>query len=324
MVWSPVYAAVGGYWAVSGRGFPYPPELASDVAGPVAGRFGPAVAWILVITAGLPAAAAGTAMLRGARVLRPFLIAAGGVIAWGLLLMTDIDLLITPAYVPFIVFRLLTGTEIDSYVQALGQWTLIHQWLCLIGGYFWLAAPDRGRAIHSTRKDLAWPCGRGRVRLLWPHSIFRRLGRSGRPGQQFAEAVPATRRRRSIAMSSGDALVKAPSASNPEVTPMSSAAGRMLTQLVGSRLGRSQLPPNNRTLLAGIPSRRLRGPLQPIPRRTAGQLTSTCPSTTDTNSILRAAGWNARLRGSGSRVRAPRIQIQRTLALRGFNRWDSG
>jgi hypothetical protein len=164
VVWSLVYAVVGGYWAVSGRGFPYPPELASDVAGSVAGRFGPAVAWILVITAGLPAAAAGTAMLRGARVLRPFLIAAGGVIAGGLLLMTDIDLLITLAYLPFIVFRLLTGTEIGSYVQALSQWALIHQWLCLIGGFFWLAAT----VTYARRSvDACLHCGRRDRPVEW-------------------------------------------------------------------------------------------------------------------------------------------------------------
>ncbi|HSB91386.1 MAG TPA: hypothetical protein VLD63_15325, partial [Anaerolineales bacterium] len=31
VAWSLFYAAMGGYWAVSGRGFPYAPELVSDV-----------------------------------------------------------------------------------------------------------------------------------------------------------------------------------------------------------------------------------------------------------------------------------------------------
>jgi len=141
VAWSLAYAALGGYWALTGRGFPYARELASDLAGAVAGRFGPGVAWTIVITAGLPAAAVGTAMLRGVRVLRPFLMAAGALIAAGLLLlMTDINLLIALAYVPNIVYRLLTGADTGSYLHALTEWTFAHQLLCLSGGFLWLAA----------------------------------------------------------------------------------------------------------------------------------------------------------------------------------------
>lgn len=141
VVWSLAYAVLGAYWAMSGRGFPYSPELISDVAGPLAGQFGPGVAWVLVIMAGLPAAAVGAAMLRGVRVLRSLLVSAGALIAAGLLLlMTDINLLITLAYVPNIVYRLLTRAEIGSYLQALTQWTFVHQLICLLGGFLWLAA----------------------------------------------------------------------------------------------------------------------------------------------------------------------------------------
>src|SRR5512144_1161015 len=78
VAWSLLYAALGAYWAVSGRGFPYAPDLVSGVAGPVAGRFGPGVAWIVVMMAGLPAVAVGAAMLRGVRRLRPIFLTAGG------------------------------------------------------------------------------------------------------------------------------------------------------------------------------------------------------------------------------------------------------
>jgi len=141
VAWSLVYAVLGAYWAMSGRGFPYVPELVSDLAGPVAGQFGPGAAWTIVLTAGLPAAAVGTAMLRGIRGLRPFLLTAGALIAAGLpLLMTDINLLIALAYVPNIVYRLLTRADIGSYLQSLTQWTLVHQLICLVGGFLWLAA----------------------------------------------------------------------------------------------------------------------------------------------------------------------------------------
>src|SRR5512141_2236850 len=64
VAWSLIYAALGFYWAVSGRGFPYTPETGSDGMGPLLGRLDPGVAWIVVILAGIPAAAMGTAMLR--------------------------------------------------------------------------------------------------------------------------------------------------------------------------------------------------------------------------------------------------------------------
>src|SRR5262245_28642077 len=67
VAWSLVYAALGVYWAVSGRGFPYTPETVSDAMAPLLGRFGPGVAWIVVMMVGLPAAAVGAAMLRGVR-----------------------------------------------------------------------------------------------------------------------------------------------------------------------------------------------------------------------------------------------------------------
>src|SRR5512141_1163881 len=64
VAWSLVYAALGIYWVVSGRGFPYTSEILSDGMGPLLGRFGPGVAWIVVMLAGIPAAALGVAMLR--------------------------------------------------------------------------------------------------------------------------------------------------------------------------------------------------------------------------------------------------------------------
>jgi hypothetical protein len=147
VAWSLVYAALGLYWAVSGRGFPYSPGLVSDVTtGPVAGRFGPGVAWIAVTMAGLPAAAVGAAMLRGvrSRVLRSLLIIAGALLAGVLLLlMIEFNLLIQLAYIPFVVFNLLIGAEFGQvFLEGLIQskWTIAHQLLCLTGGFLWLAA----------------------------------------------------------------------------------------------------------------------------------------------------------------------------------------
>src|SRR5512141_3174886 len=103
VAWSLIYAALGLYWAVSGRGFPYSPETASNSVGPLVGRFGPGVAWVVVMMAGIPATAMGAAMLRGVRsgALRPLFITAGALLAGVLLLaMSDLSLLETLGYVP--------------------------------------------------------------------------------------------------------------------------------------------------------------------------------------------------------------------------------
>ena len=142
--WSLIYGAMGIYWVVSGRGFPYNAETASDLLGPLIGRFGPRVAWMAVMIAGIPAAAMGAAMLRGvrSRALRPVLIGAGGLLAGVLLLMmTALNLLVKLGYLPYAVVSLFTGAKFGHiYLESLTQWGTIHQLLCLAGGFLWLSA----------------------------------------------------------------------------------------------------------------------------------------------------------------------------------------
>jgi hypothetical protein len=143
VVWSLVYAALGLYWAVSGRGFPYTPETVSDGMGPLLGRFGPGVAWIVVMMAGIPAALLGVAMLRGvrSRTLRSLFITAGALLAGVLLLlMTSLNLLVKVGYIPAAIFGLFNAEKGQMYLEAWSQWATIHQLLCLIGGFLWLTA----------------------------------------------------------------------------------------------------------------------------------------------------------------------------------------
>ncbi len=160
VAWSLVYGALGLYWVVSGRGFPYPPETVSDGLGPLLRRFGPGVAWIVVLMAGIPAAGMGAAMLRGvrSRALRPLLITAGVLLAGVLLLlMTGLTLLILVGYVPYAVLVRFTAEKAQEYLQGWTQWATIHQLLCLIGGFLWLAAT----VCYSRRSGDACPyCGR--------------------------------------------------------------------------------------------------------------------------------------------------------------------
>ena len=163
VAWSLLYAALGITWAVGGRNFPFDPTSASDGMGPLLGRLGPAAAWAAVILAGLPAAALGAAMLRGVqnKVLRPLFIAAGVLLAGVLLLlMTGLDLLALVGYIPYTVVSLITGSGASRKIlEAWAQWTMIHELLCLTGGFLWLAATvcymrrSAGACLYCGRRD---------------------------------------------------------------------------------------------------------------------------------------------------------------------------
>ena len=195
VAWSLIYAALGVDCAVSGRGFPYIPATVSDGLGPLLGRFGPGVAWIVVILAGIPAAVVGATMLRGvrSRALRPLLITAGALLAGiFLLLMTSLDLLVKLGYIPYIIFGLITGAEVGSYLEGYTQWATVHQLLCLIGGFLWLAATlsyarrSVGACLYCGRRDGAegWTSpdnaarwGRGAVYVAMVAPVFYALTR---------------------------------------------------------------------------------------------------------------------------------------------------
>ena len=165
VAWSLAYAALGVYWAVSRRGFPYGPSTVPGAMamGPLIERFGPAVAWVVVLTAGIPAAALGAAMLRGvrSRTLRPLFVTAGALLAGVLLLlMTGLNLLVLFGYIPYVVFDLFTRARVGpGYLKDLTQWTVVHQLLCLVGGFLWLAATvsygrrSREACLHCGRRD---------------------------------------------------------------------------------------------------------------------------------------------------------------------------
>ena len=163
VTWSLLYSALGVYWAVSGRGFPYTSANASNVIVPLLGRFGQDLAWIVVIVVGFPAVVAGIAMQRGVRgkLLRPFLITSGVLLAGALLLfMTDLTLLETLGYIPYAIVGLLTDAEVGQiYLEHLAhyKWTIAYQLLCLAGGFLWLMATV---SYHRRSGDACLYCGR--------------------------------------------------------------------------------------------------------------------------------------------------------------------
>jgi hypothetical protein len=101
-------------------------------------------------------------MLRGVRsgALRPLLITAGALLAGTLLLMTSLDLLVKFGYIPYATVNLFTGAKFSqTYLESLTQWATIHQLLCLIGGFLWLAATvcyarrSGGACLYCGRRD---------------------------------------------------------------------------------------------------------------------------------------------------------------------------
>ncbi len=168
VAWSLVYAALGIYWMMSGRGFPYSPESASGDLGPLLGRSSSGVAWIVVLMAGIPAAIMGTAMLRGlrGRVLRTLFIAAGALLAGVLLLfMTGLDLLVKFGYSLYAILSLFTDPEIGRKILgSWTQWATIHELLCLLGGFLWLAATVCYARLSS---DACLYCGRRNGPEVW-------------------------------------------------------------------------------------------------------------------------------------------------------------
>ena len=117
-------------------------------------------------------------MLSGVRgkALRPLFITAGVLLAGVLLLlMTSLDLLVKLGYFPYIIFRLITGADVGSYLGGFKWWTTGHQILCLLGGFLWLAAT----ACYARRSgDVCLYCGRREVPegVDEPHNA-RRWGR---------------------------------------------------------------------------------------------------------------------------------------------------
>jgi hypothetical protein len=167
VVWSLTYGVLGIFWLVSGHGFPFKQGAEFVALGPLLGRFGTTVAWIAVILAGIPAAALGMAMLSGMRgkALRSLFITAGVLLAGFLmLLMTGLDLLIKVGYIPGAILGLLTAEKGQAYLEAWTQWETIHQLLCLLGGFLWLAA-----TICYTRKSegVCLVCGRRDTQEGW-------------------------------------------------------------------------------------------------------------------------------------------------------------
>jgi hypothetical protein len=189
IVWSLVYTTLGAYWAVRRVGFPYSPAVASDVLGPLLAWFGPGVTWIVVIMAGIPAAAMGVAMLRGVRgkTLRPLLIT-GGVLLAGtlLLLMTALDLLVKLGYFPYALISLLTGAGFGrAYLKSFTEWATVHQLLCLVGGFLWLGAT----VIYERRSaDACLYCGSRYRSEVWNSSD--NAARWGRIAVYVAMAAP--------------------------------------------------------------------------------------------------------------------------------------
>jgi hypothetical protein len=74
--------------------------------------------------------------------------------------MTGLDLLVLLGYLPYTVRSLFTGAEFgQTYLKFWADWAILHQVLCLIGGFLWLAATvcysrsSAGACLYCGRRD---------------------------------------------------------------------------------------------------------------------------------------------------------------------------
>lgn len=167
LAWSLGYAILGVFWIISGHGFPYEFGAGSDPLGPAAAKFGPTIAWIIVLIVGFPAVVVGEAMQHGVRIrsFRYPLIIAGGLLSGSLLLMmTGLDLLVKVGYIPVVIAGLLDPEKFQAYLSAWVSWPMIHQLVCMLGGFLWLAA-----TVSYARQsgDACLYCGRNDASEAW-------------------------------------------------------------------------------------------------------------------------------------------------------------
>jgi len=100
--------------------------------------------------------------------------------------MTDLNLLILFGYSPYGILTLLTGDEFGQiYLGMLARWTVVHQLLCLIGGFLWL-----GATVSYARRseDACLYCGRQDGPEGWRSPA--RAARWGRIAVYVAMVVP--------------------------------------------------------------------------------------------------------------------------------------
>ena len=91
--------------------------------------------------------------------VRPLFITAGVLLAGVLLLlMTSLNLLVLFGYIPYAVRGFFAGASFShDYLKEWTQWATVHQLLCLLGGFLWLAATVSYARLSG---DACLYCGR--------------------------------------------------------------------------------------------------------------------------------------------------------------------
>ena len=184
--WSVAYAALGLYWTLGGPGFPFgqgdPRNFFSIFAGAEADVGGPAIAALAVLGTMVSLAMArgsGHGVVRAALLVFAWL-AAGAL----LLLVPDARALVAVAYAPFFLVGSAIGWLPGDYRDAI-PWPVLNQFVCLVGGFLWLAA---ALTYHGREQQRAAAVGRASADATWtaPDSA----ARWGRRATIVAAAIP--------------------------------------------------------------------------------------------------------------------------------------
>jgi hypothetical protein len=99
--------------------------------------------------------------------------------------MTGLDLLTKVGYIPAAILGMLNNEKFQAYLSNWTQWTTIHQLLCLIGGFLWLANTISYARLSG---DACVYCGRTDAEEGW--TTAKQAARWGRIALYVAMVAP--------------------------------------------------------------------------------------------------------------------------------------
>lgn len=187
-VWSSVYGALGLFWALGGRGFPFGRANDPSAALSVFREARPDVGGPVIAVLGLLGVVVAVAMTRrrGRGIVSAALVGFTWVVAAGLILVVpDYRPLLGLAYAPLVVVGELFDWPPDVSLGDVLPWPVLNQVLCMVGGVLWAGAA----VAYRRRIRGACPrCGRSDEPADWtaPESA----ARWGRWATVVAVAVP--------------------------------------------------------------------------------------------------------------------------------------
>jgi hypothetical protein len=162
--WSLAYAALGIYWKLEGRGFPFGENDPTNIS--ILNRLTPEVGAPVINVLGFAAAGVAVCMaqMQGQGISRVLLIGFGLTISLALLfIIPDYRVLMAVAYGVVFVVGAPFNWPPANYSDII-TWPVINQFILLLGGLLWAAST---LAYQRKTKFACGNCGRSDIRPVW-------------------------------------------------------------------------------------------------------------------------------------------------------------